>query len=79
MAEEHIGKCDYLLIRCPNMCRGLKGEEVQVLRKDVKAHLEKDCNRRLSECPHCKEVGEHLIVTGRISVQTDSCTLLLIL
>ena len=63
-AESHISQCIYRKIVCPNMCKGRDGKEIKILQKDVQKHLEKECQRRLFKCPHCKEKGEHHYITG---------------
>ena len=81
-AEAHISKCVYRIIRCPNMCQAADGSDVNVLLKDVKEHLEKDCPRRLHQCPHCKDLGEHYVIIGehlnecryvKINCPNDGC------
>ena len=63
-AEAHISKCVYRIIHCPNMCQAADGSDMSMLLKDVQAHVANDCPRRLHQCPHCQEVGEHYIITG---------------
>lgn len=63
-AEDHISQCVYRMILCPNMCRTTEDRERSVLQKDVQRHLEQDCPRRMHQCPHCKEQGEHYLITG---------------
>ncbi len=81
-ADDHISKCVYRMIVCPNMCKTSDLGEVSILQKDVQKHLEADCPRRLSQCPHCKERGEHLTITGphletcqhlKVSCPNDGC------
>ena len=63
-ADQHIEQCVYRRIVCPNMCKDSDGKEIMILQKDVQKHLEKECERRLSQCPHCKEKGEYKFITG---------------
>lgn len=62
--EDHTSKCGYRKIVCPNMCSTPSGEQVSIMQRDVKTHLESECVRRLNDCPHCKERGEHNVITA---------------
>ena len=62
--EQHSAQCSYRSIICPNLCRKENGENRTVLQKDLKAHLESACPRRLFSCPNCGQKAEHCIITG---------------
>ena len=62
--NKHLDTCDHALVPCPNECEDSDSEDiVQVLRKDLEAHLKDNCPNRSYECPHCKEEGEHHDIT----------------
>ena len=63
-AENHIAQCKFRRIRCPNLCSKKNGDDTMILLKDVQTHLEKECRRRLFQCPHCKDMGEYRNITG---------------
>ena len=56
--EAHItDRCDYTPVQCPNNCR------VQIIRKQLKQHLEHQCPKRQYSCPNCGEKGLHDEIT----------------
>jgi TNF receptor-associated factor 4 len=56
--DEHLASCGFTLLSCPNKC--CDGDKVvQLLRKDVQRHIQKECPRRQYQCPHCQEAGEY--------------------
>ena len=67
--NKHLTTCDHALISCPKECK--ENEDiVQLLRKDLEAHLKDNCPNRSYECPHCKKKGKHHYVT---STHLESC------
>ena len=62
--EGHAPQCTYRMIVCPNMCMSKDKKPISIMQKDVQQHLETECRRRLFQCPHCQEMGEHVIMTG---------------
>ena len=62
--EEHLSTTDdkgclYVKLKCPNSC------SIEVIRKEMKTHTEKDCPRRSVCCAFCKLRGEYQIITGQ--------------
>ena len=84
--EDHLQKCDYIKLPCPNQCdieTGFFYMPEYVFRKDLQKHLKEECPRRQYACPLCKENGEYEDITGthllicpkqEINCQNDKCT-----
>ena len=60
--NKHLTTCDHALVPCPNNCKE-SADFVQLLRKNLEAHLEYNCPNRSYECPHCKQEGKHHDIT----------------
>jgi len=45
--------CGYCEVHCPNKCESSHGVVTQVQRKDLRNHLEQDCQMRLVQCSYC--------------------------
>ena len=56
--ENHMQKCDYATVSCPNSC----GE--QLLRKELQLHLGEVCNRRNVRCQYCGQEGIFFKITS---------------
>jgi TNF receptor-associated factor 4 len=67
--DEHLDNCGFTLLPCPNKC-SKDDSVVQLLRKDLEKHKNKECPRRQYQCPHCKEAGEY---QGMITKHLDEC------
>ena len=50
MLEKHTAKCGYVLLPCPNNC---KGNHNLFMRKDLDRHVAKECRNRDYNCKHC--------------------------
>ena len=48
---------------CPNQCKSDTGSDVEVLRKDLEKHKNKECPRRQFLCLHCLKAGEYQEIT----------------
>ena len=62
MFDNHVTKCGFTLISCPNKCK-VEGEKSQVMRKDLDEHLENKCLNRDYICKHCGEKGTYASIT----------------
>ena len=57
--KEHVAKCAFSILPCPNKCKKCK----HIMRKDLNKHLKEDCPNRESSCEHCGEKGTHTSIT----------------
>ena len=52
--------CEFVLIPCPKECKRKDGKGIrQLMRKDVKIHLKKDCPNRTNKCKYCGKKGTY--------------------
>jgi TNF receptor-associated factor 4 len=59
MLEQHVGKCEFTLVKCPNKCKGNR-----FMRRDLDEHLKNDCSKRDYSCQYCGEKGTYAYITG---------------
>ena len=57
--DQHLGKCDYSVVDCPNDCH-----EDNLLRKDVQNHMAQLCSEREYKCPDCSMKDAYRVITG---------------
>ena len=70
--EDHLQKCDYIKLPCPNQCsftefvfpNTISIVTLEVFRKDLQKHLKEECPCRQYTCPYCNETGEYSNVIG---------------
>ena len=60
--DDHVTKCGFTLVSCPNMCM-IEHEESQVMRNDLNDHLKTKCLNRDYKCKHCGEKGTYASIT----------------
>ena len=60
--DDHVTKCGFTLVSCPNMCM-IEHEESQMMRKDLNDHLKTKCLNRDYKCKHCGEKGTYTSIT----------------
>ena len=60
--DDHVTKCGFTLVSCPNMCM-IEHEESQVMRKDLNDHLKTKCLNRDYKCKHCGVMGTYTSIT----------------
>ena len=80
--EEHVTKCEFTLIPCPNECKDDEERVQQLMRKDFASHLETECPNRDYECEHCGEKGTYADIQVHhatceekiVSCPNDDCT-----
>ena len=59
--EDHLTKCGSSPVTCPNKC---KVDHLQLLRKNLKDHLETKCPNRPYNCEHCGLRGKYASIVG---------------
>ena len=60
--DEHIEKCQFTLVSCPNKCE--EDDNVgYIMRKDLNEHLEKECPNRNHKCEYCGEEDTYANIT----------------
>ena len=58
--KKHLTTCEFALIPCPRECKGEDTKVIQqLMRKDVKIHLQNDCPNRDDECEYCGMKGTY--------------------
>ena len=76
--EDHLKRCDYTPVYCPKKCKA-KGI---FLRRDMPAHLVRDCPNRSYRCEHCgkkdtyatiTEVHSHLCLMKKVPCTNAGC------
>ena len=60
--EDHLNKCEFVLVECPNECEDEDGDTNEFFKKDLDAHLE-DCPYRDYECEYCGEEDTYAFIT----------------
>ena len=68
--EEHLAKCKFTLVLCPNKCKADNGKVNDFLRKDLDKHLEETCPNRPDVCKHCGVKG----MFADIQIHDKTCT-----
>ena len=61
--EEHVAKCEFTMLFCPNECEDDEDEITHFMRKDLDKHLETECPCRDHECEHCGVKGMYENIT----------------
>ena len=59
--KDHLTKCGSSPVTCPNKC---KVDDLQLLRKSLKDHLETKCPNRAYSCEHCGLRGKYARIVG---------------
>ena len=59
--EDHLTKCGSSPVPCPNKCQV---DHSQLLRKNLKDHLETKCPNRAYNCEHCGLKGKYASIVG---------------
>ena len=67
--EEHVDTCDFTVVNCPKQCNK------NVMRKDLKQHLEDKCPNRDYECQHCRKKDSYANIT---EIHYDECTMIVL-
>ena len=57
--QDHVAKCNFTLVPCPNGCRN-----VYILKKDLPAHLSDLCPEREYQCQDCSLKDKYRVITG---------------
>ena len=57
--DQHLDKCDYAIVQCPNDCH-----ENNLLRKDLQHHMAQLCSEREYKCPDCSMMDVYRVITG---------------
>ena len=57
--DEHLEKCQFTLVSCPNECE----EDQYIMRKDLNKHLENECLNRNHECEYCGKQDTYAYIT----------------
>lgn len=61
--QKHMETCEFTLILCPNWCILDNDEFRQLMRKDLKEHLERDCPNRDYICMYCGKKDTYEYIT----------------
>ena len=67
--------CDAVHIPCPNACTDIRGQTVEILRRNLQEHLTNECPRRKHRCPHCEEMGEY---GERTTSHLETCPMMIV-
>ena len=59
MLEEHLAKCKFTLLPCPQKCVDFDGI-CYIMRKDLTVHLKRKCPNRDHTCKYCGEKGTYI-------------------
>jgi hypothetical protein len=62
--EQHVAKCGFTLVPCPNKCRN------SFMRRDLDRHLRKGCPNRDHSCQYCGKKGTYAEIT---ELHDDKC------
>ena len=57
--QDHMAKCNFALVPCPNACRNER-----ILKKDLPAHLSDLCPERKYKCQDCGLKDKYRVITG---------------
>ena len=57
--QDHVAKCNFTLLPCPNGCKN-----VYILKKDLPAHLSDLCEEREYQCQDCGLKDKYRVITG---------------
>ena len=68
--EEHVAKCKFTLLHCPQKCKRESGHIKQFLRNNLDKHLKEDCPNRDYSCEHCREKGTYASI---INIHDQKC------
>ena len=61
--EDHVTKCDFTLVPCPNGCEE-SGLMLHLLRKELEEHISSQCPKREYQCRDCGQNDEYGVITG---------------
>ena len=56
--DDHLSKCGFMLLCCPNQCTDKDGESVFIMRQELENHVTQQCLYRQYQCPHCCVMGQ---------------------
>ena len=63
--QDHVTKCDFILVPCPNGCEESEsGLILQLLRKELEEHISSQCPKREYQCRDCGRKDEYGVITG---------------
>ncbi len=61
--EDHVTRCGFTRVSCPNGCLGEQQEPLQILKKDIDGHLQL-CPEREHRCAECGLVDAYRVIVG---------------
>ena len=61
--EDHVTKCGFILVPCPNGCKGEDEMTLQLLKKNWESHLE-CCPEREHQCLDCGLKDAYRVIVG---------------
>ena len=61
--EEHVTKCKFALLPCPNKCKHDCNAARHFLRKDLGKHMDEDCPNREYKCEDCGRKDTYTYIT----------------
>jgi hypothetical protein len=62
--EQHVAKCGFTLVPCPNECKEMKKKVKCFMRRDLEEHLRNDCPNRDHSCQYCGKKGTYAKIIG---------------
>lgn len=64
--EAHLTSCGFVAVKCSNKCKDQYDKPLVLCRKDMKKHLNLECDLRPYQCEYCGYKDTFLAVTGRV-------------
>ena len=64
--ETHLKGCGYVTINCSNGCKDRLDKPVVVCKKDLKKHLDFECDLRPFQCEYCGYKDTYTAITGNV-------------
>ena len=64
--EPHLSGCGFVAVECSNKCHDVSDVPVTVLRKDLKRHLNLECDLRPYKCEYCEYKDTYTAITGKV-------------
>ena len=65
--KQHMCKCEYDIVPCPNDCKDSSGKDLVVTRKELLIHLTIHCPLRKHLCESCGKEGTFENITGNMT------------
>ena len=62
--KQHMDKCEYKIVPCPNGCKDSSGKDRVVTQKKLLIHLTTQCPHRKHSCQSCGKEGTFENITG---------------